>query len=740
MRDLNTNETAEASEAWGALMAIDPGIARDEWVRVGMAALAAGLTLDDLVDWSRPAPNFKSEADVRATFRKVKLDGGIGKATLFHIAKDHGWVSESFGPDSTSLAHHIIMGLSRRMAARSAGPTSEQAAQDGPPDAAAIWDRFVPADASHPYIVEKSGIPDGLRVVPKGDPMRIMGESMAGALVVPMTRADGSIASLQFIAPPETAQRLKAQGKPSKLNLPGASMDGWLTIGAGDEFGAGTMYLCEGIGTAWACHKATGQPAVVCFGWQRVGKVAKALRSKDASIRIVLVPDAGKEAEAQAIASDLGVSVAAMPAGSPSNYDAADLLKDKGAEALAELLTGATRAKSTHVLAQFQPMDLVPRPPAFVIPDLVDSGVVTFAGGHGVGKTSSLLPLAMVAAGLCHPNDPLKPKEWRHVVYVAEDVAQAKRIIAGIVRFGGLGISEDDVRERLHLVEARRLPPELVAQVGAVYRAELTRTARGLELLPLVVLDTNAAVLDLQDSNANAEISRAMAQLKQGFSGLPVWLVCHLSKAIKRSQDTAELSALGGVAFEADSQQNLYLVHDDRTDARYLKLGKARFEKRWTEMAIESHSFTTSARDEYGDMVAVPLRWNTIKPAEKSIQQARAEAMEQQRKDEETRKRTEILDTVEGAWAAGNPVNRTGLRLRIGGRNIETSQALEQLMGEGWVHEITIPKNQRTHPKRDGFLIRLTDAERRAYQETGELPPEKVTPPPTWIKAADPAD
>jgi hypothetical protein len=36
-----------------------------------------------------------------------------------------------------------------------------------------------------------------------------------------------------------------------------------------------------------------------------------------------------------------------------------------------------------HPLAQYIDYDLTPRPPSFVIPDLIDAGLVTFAGGHG---------------------------------------------------------------------------------------------------------------------------------------------------------------------------------------------------------------------------------------------------------------------------------------------------------------------------------------------------------------------
>jgi phage/plasmid primase-like uncharacterized protein len=67
------------------------------------------------------------------------------------------------------------------------------------------------------------------------------------------------------------------------------------------------LYLCEGMGTAWACWQATGHPAVACFGWGNVGKVAEALRQRDAAARLVLVPDVGKEESAAEIAQAVGL-------------------------------------------------------------------------------------------------------------------------------------------------------------------------------------------------------------------------------------------------------------------------------------------------------------------------------------------------------------------------------------------------------------------------------------------------
>jgi len=77
----------------------------------------------------------------------------------------------------------------------------------------------VAATNEHEYIVKKraAGVPlDNLKVVPDGDPLRIAGESMAGALVVPITRGDGTLSSLQFVTTGATAERLKARRMDSK--------------------------------------------------------------------------------------------------------------------------------------------------------------------------------------------------------------------------------------------------------------------------------------------------------------------------------------------------------------------------------------------------------------------------------------------------------------------------------------------------------------------------------------------
>lgn len=320
--------STDLERARDALHAIPPDVPRDEWVRAGMAAQAAGLDFDAFNDWSAGAGNYDPTA-ARDTWRSFKPGKGVGAGTLFRVAAEHGWRMVDKPQERPQKALR-----------KAAEPPRKPAPGMSPGD---VWARCEPATAAHPYIVKKhaAGVPlDGLRVLPVGDALHIQREPMAGALVVPAFAPDGTLQSLQFVAPPEVAARLKAQGKTDKLNLPGAPMAG-ASFTVGEVVSGAPVALCEGVGTAWACWQATGHPAVVCFGWGNVARVASNLRERDSSAQLVLVPDVGKEESATKIAQELQCAIACMPAGEPNNFDAADLAQRDGHDVLARLLEAA---------------------------------------------------------------------------------------------------------------------------------------------------------------------------------------------------------------------------------------------------------------------------------------------------------------------------------------------------------------------------------------------------------------
>ena len=311
---------ADTDRAREALHAIPPDLPRDEWVKVGMGAHAAGVDFDTFDAWSASAGNYNAAAS-RDVWRSIKPGKGVGAGTLFRMAAENGWRMGEGKPQQRAA----------QAPKKAAEPPRKPAPGMSP---AEVWNRCEAATAAHGYIVAKAaaGVPlDALRVVPAGDALRIQGQSMAGALVVPAYGPQG-LQSLQLIPPP---------GAGKKLNLPGAPMAG-ASFTVGEVVPGAPLYLCEGIGQAWACWQATGNAAVVCFGWGSVGKVAEALRQRDAAARLILCPDAGKEESAAEIAQAVGAAVCLMPQGEAQNFDANDLAQRDGHDVLAALLEAAT--------------------------------------------------------------------------------------------------------------------------------------------------------------------------------------------------------------------------------------------------------------------------------------------------------------------------------------------------------------------------------------------------------------
>ena len=371
---------ADTDRARDALRAIPPDCDRETWLKVGMSAQAAGVDFDTFDTWSAGAGNYDSRA-ARDTWRSFKPGKGIGAGTLFRMAAEHGWRMGEGKPQQRPM----------QAPKKATEPPRKPAPGMSP---AEVWERCEPATAAHGYIAAKAaaGVPlDALRVLPAGDPLRIAGQNMAGALVVPAYGPQG-LQSLQLIPPP---------GAGKKLNLPGAAMAG-ASFTVGEVVPGAPVALCEGVGTAWACWQATGHPAVACFGWGNVGKVAEALRQRDAAARLVLVPDVGKEESAAEIAQAVGAAVACMPEGEAQNFDANDLAQRDGADVLAELLEAASEPAPPGLPLSVAFADELPE--AFTPPDELVEGVLTAGDGSVLygdsnsGKTFFVIDMAAAVA------------------------------------------------------------------------------------------------------------------------------------------------------------------------------------------------------------------------------------------------------------------------------------------------------------------------------------------------------
>lgn len=83
--------------ALNALYALDPGSNRMTWLRIGIAAKAAGLALDDFIEWSSYAANYGGVKDCRNAWEGADVNGRVTERTLFRMAHDAGWRPSRYG-------------------------------------------------------------------------------------------------------------------------------------------------------------------------------------------------------------------------------------------------------------------------------------------------------------------------------------------------------------------------------------------------------------------------------------------------------------------------------------------------------------------------------------------------------------------------------------------------------------------------------------------------------------------
>lgn len=130
-------------------------------------------------------------------------------------------------------------------------------------DAAKRWTAAKPC-TQHDYLTRKSIMPHGVKI--EGD-----------KLLIPMRTTDGTIHSLQTIAPDGT-----------KLFMSGGRVKGcYFSIGKP----AGVLIVCEGFATGASIHEATGSAVAIAFNAGNLGAVATALRDRHPAQKIIIAGD-----------------------------------------------------------------------------------------------------------------------------------------------------------------------------------------------------------------------------------------------------------------------------------------------------------------------------------------------------------------------------------------------------------------------------------------------------------------
>ena len=533
----------ESERARSAFHHLDAGCARDEWVRAGMAGKSAGLGFDDFHNWSASAGNYAGENECRTVWKSFAESGAVTPATLFGMAFAQGWKDPSKASAKGNNGSRPNLPLTPvNKTAQKAVKQAENA------NAVDVWQRCIPATPAEAYIHRKQGKPDGVKVYPtSAPPLIIRGQNVAGYLAVPCWSGD-QLQTLQFI-PPDGGD---------KLNLPGASFnDGFFSVGEITD----RVYICEGIGTAWACNTASGAAAVVCFGVGNMSKVAKSLRDKYPAAGLVIVSDKGQENKAAKIAADVSGQWIAMPTDKPSNYDANDYLQEAGAGALAALLERTQAPAMRYAL--LSDADLCKLPPMQwrIKKVLPEKGLAAVFGASGSGKSFAVIDMSQaIAAG--HEWFGYKSKPC-NVVYCAleGEGGIAGRVAAYRIRHGA---TAQNIRY-------------LVQSFSLLERGDITELAQAIQAIgggaEVVILDTlNRAApgADENDSKSMGQIIAAAKELQTLIGGLVI-LVHHTGKDASKglrghSSLHAALDAAIEVRRDGDSREWLIAKSKDGED------------------------------------------------------------------------------------------------------------------------------------------------------------------------------
>ena len=347
-----------------ALSHIPASLPRDEWARVAMSLKSQfpNETGFDLFDqWSQTDPNHYNAHGTKSTWRSVKAGGPVGIATLFHLAKAHGFTMPTSGQDATHAPPATPEDLARLAAQRAQRLREEQAATEAAHNAAATeaarqWDAAT-TDGKSPYLDRKNVQPHGVRFAP------------GGWLLVPMRDGEGRLWNVQRIAPN------KPDSGPEKLFCKGGRKSGlWHMVGVpeatpGQPVAAlALVLLAEGYATAATLHEATGLPVAVCFDAGNLLHVARALRALWPAARLVVCGDDDRETEAQkghnpgrtkatAAAQAVG-GVAVFPSDlPPGGTDFNDLHAHHGGAAGLAVVRAQVRAALDSSIADEHPAD-----------------------------------------------------------------------------------------------------------------------------------------------------------------------------------------------------------------------------------------------------------------------------------------------------------------------------------------------------------------------------------------------
>jgi len=220
---------------------------------------------------------------------------------------------------------------------------------------------------------------------------------------------------------------------------------------------------------------------------------------------------------------------------------------------------------------------------------------MVLAGQPGIGKTTAIISLCMVMAGLKAKDCELTATKKRKTIIVTEDSDQVERTLTGYARH--YGIDSKALSDWFVIIDAKR---SNVKDLLMLAHNVINHTVDNIR--PLLVLDTANATMDIDNENDNSEVGAYIAALKQTIYiqlDTPVCIITHTNKTISKSDSDA--TARGASAFTGDATLT-GILFEDETKTRYMRLVKTRYQPNFREIKFNSDVFADTVLDEDGDI------------------------------------------------------------------------------------------------------------------------------------------
>jgi hypothetical protein len=379
-----------------------------------------------------------------------------------------------------------------------------------------------------------------------------------------------------------------------------------------------------------------------------------------------------------------------------------------------------------HPFANYLPYALGKlEPDEFIFDDILIAGVTLLAGFTGIGKTTALVPLMARAAHLCSDAENIRPILRRKVIYVSEDPKQVVRVLTSMRIAGHLTASDQELAEWFKIVPAKRMDAESIVKVREAYEKLSHRNIDPIsgiyhDTKPVVVLDTSNATIELENESDNSEVGKAVATLKSELGGIPLIIVAHLAKTLKKA-DISDMTSRGAGAWEGDVNQVLYMTKED-DGARWLDVSQAkhRFVAAADGIVFRSYNTEIKGKDLLGrdkNLFMMHCQPEMIeKGGRKAMQDASKRAAEQSKANAEqiirSAKRNSVLSIL-GGLRGDEYKTKNEVSDELGGHKRHNFDLIDEMLNAGDI-ELFTPISKRARQHVNGY--RLAGSGARSYQ------------------------